>query len=208
MNYAMTADAVAYEEEPTAAAQLLKGSEYSPYSLHRGSGYKLPAMPALAAALIPSCWRSLTALGKLPTRSFLFAGSPSSGGAPAIIFLHERVSPVGHHRLVCVTYGPDTNTFQPAFIAGYDYDTCVASPATWTRPIASAQRGYLIDVLSGYPRTAPLVRIYAGQPDPGDPAHFTVRYQMWGQEDVLDGRLQDDDQVTLTPRHLPDWPRK
>jgi hypothetical protein len=47
----------------------------------------------------------------------------------------------------------------------------------------------------------------AGQPDPVDPSHFTIRYQMWGQDDVLDGRLNDDDSVTLTPRHAPTEPR-
>jgi hypothetical protein len=48
--------------------------------------------------------------------------------------------------------------------------------------------------------------MFSGQPDPNDPSHFTIRYQMWGKEDVLDGRLGDDDQVTLTPRHLPTEP--
>jgi hypothetical protein len=48
--------------------------------------------------------------------------------------------------------------------------------------------------------------MYAGQPDPADPSHFTIRYQMWGQEDVLDGRLDDNDNVTLTPRHSPQMP--
>jgi hypothetical protein len=50
------------------------------------------------------------------------------------------------------------------------------------------------------------VRIYAGQPDPNDPSHFTIRYQMWGKEDILDGRLGNDDQVTLTPRNRPTEP--
>jgi len=207
MNYAMPGDVVAYEEEPAAAAQLLKSAEYSPYTLHRGPRYKIPGTPVQAAALLPSCWRSLAALAKLPTMSFFFVGSPSGTVAPAIIFLHERVSPGGHHRLVCVTYAPDTDSFQPDFIAGYDYDTCAAAPATWTRPIATTPRSYIIDVMSAYPHRPPLVRVYAGQPDPADPAHFTVRYQMWGQEDVLDGSLRDDDQVTLTPRHPPTEPR-
>jgi hypothetical protein len=48
--------------------------------------------------------------------------------------------------------------------------------------------------------------VYAGQPDPDDPAHFTIRYQMWGQEDVLDGRLLDNDRITSTPRDMPQEP--
>jgi hypothetical protein len=133
-------------------------------------------------------------------------GPAGTGGPSAIIFLHERISPAGHRRLVYVSYAPGTLDFQPAFIEGYNYDTSAASPATWTSPLSYASRFYAIDVLSGYPRVPPLVRVYAGQPDPNDPAHFTIRYQIWGQEDTLDGRLQDDDQVTLTPRHMPQWP--
>jgi hypothetical protein len=206
MNFALPRGTVVYEEEPTAAARLLKSAEYSSYPLRRSPGPS-PATPVQAASLVPSCWRSLTASAKLPTTSFLFVGRLSGKGAPAIIFLHQRISPGGHRRLICVSYAPDTDTFQPAFIRSYDYDTYTATPATWTRPMGvPPMYGDGFDVKSGYPRHAPLVRVYAGQPDADDPAHFTVRYQMWGQEDVLDGRLQDDDEVTLTPRHLPDWP--
>jgi hypothetical protein len=31
------------------------------------------------------------------------------------------------------------------------------------------------------------LRIYAGQPDPDDPAHFTVKYDLDGVEGILDG---------------------
>lgn len=62
----------------------------------------------------------------------------------------------------------------------------------------------MLDVLSGWPRHPPLVRMYAGQADAHDPSHFTIHYQMWGQEDVLDGKLDDQDQITLTPRHSPE----
>jgi hypothetical protein len=57
--------------------------------------------------------------------------------------------------------------------------------------------------MSGFPRHPPRVRIYAGQVDPDDAAHFTIRYEMWGRSDVLDGRLDDNDNVTLTPRKSP-----
>jgi len=43
-------------------------------------------------------------------------------------------------------------------------------------------------------------RIYAGQPDPKDPSHFTICYVVDGQPCILDGRLDDNDAVTLT-RH-------
>ena len=49
--------------------------------------------------------------------------------------------------------------------------------------------------------TATQSAVYAE--DSADPSHFTIRYEMWGKSDVLDGRLNDDDSVTLEPRHPP-----
>ncbi|HYO09077.1 MAG TPA: hypothetical protein VER17_08895 [Tepidisphaeraceae bacterium] len=60
---------------------------------------------------------------------------------------------------------------------------------------------------SGFPRHPPNVRVYAGQPARLDASKFTVRYQVWGQFDTLDGQLRDDDSVTLVPRKRPDPPR-
>jgi hypothetical protein len=206
MNYAMPTDAVAYEEGPTAAAQLLKNSEYSLYPLRRTPDPETTGTPVQAAALIPSCWRSLVASATLPLTQFVPDVAPR-GPAYAVIFLHERISPGGHHRLVCVTYAPNTDMFQPSFIQAYNYDAWVASPAKWTGPITVMPTSTDVEVKSDYARRPPLVRVYIGQSDPNDPSHFTIRYQMWGQDDVLDGRLQDDDQVTLTPRRLPQEPR-
>jgi len=42
------------------------------------------------------------------------------------------------------------------------------------------------------------VRFYSGQPDPADPAHFTIRYHFNGQPGVIDGRLNPDESATLT----------
>jgi hypothetical protein len=208
MEFSASADKVAYEEDPAAAAVLLKGPEYSPYVLKRAPDPNMPATTVQAAAFQPRCWRNLGTLATLPAATLFAGGWGGAGGPGPIIFLHERISPAGHRRLVCVRYGPDPTTFQPEFIAGFDYDASVATPATLTKPPSFAQRFYGLDSLSELVRTLPLVRVYAGQPDPADPAHFTIRYQIWGQVDTLDGRLQDDDQVTLKPRHPPQWPSR
>ena len=94
-------------------------------------------------------------------------------------------------------------SFASCFIEGYNFEQKVLSPATLTLLPAEKPRAYMIDVLSGWPRHPPNVRVYAGQPDASDPSHFTVRYEMWGKSDVLDGRLDDKDNVTLTPRNPP-----
>lgn len=203
MRFTLPADTVVYEEDPAPASLLLQEPGYSPYALNRQKSTKYHPSPVPAAAFYPACFRSLSSLATSPISVFSIMGKTSG----AIMFLHERVSPAGHHRLVAVSYAPETDSFQPAFIEGYDCEACAASPATSFTPLVIAPKMYPLDVMSGYPRHPPLVRVYAGQPDPNDPAHFTIRYQMWGQEDVLDGRLLDNDDVSLTPRHLPDWQR-
>ena len=49
----------------------------------------------------------------------------------------------------------------------------------------------------------PAMRVYAGQIDPNNPSHFTIRYEAWGQQDVLDCWLDDRDEVTYKPRNFP-----
>ena len=203
LNFSASPDTVVYEEEP-AAAILLRRSDYSPHVTVRREDFDTDfnIVQVKAAAFYPRCWRRLDTFATLPTVPFF----PSDGDG-AIIFLHERVSSAGHRRLVCVDYAP--KTFSPQFAEGVNCFSCVISPATWIRPLTEGPR---IDCwnmrMPIYPPPPPLVRVYSGQIDPADPAQFTIRYQMWGQEDVLDGRLQDDDSVTLTPRHEPEWPSR
>ena len=210
LNFSASPDTVVYEEEPAAAALLLQRSGYSPYVLKRRASSNSHPILVQAAAFHPRCLRTLGTFITLPMWPLCASGpgGSGSGSAGAIIFLHERISSAGHRRLVCVNYAPDTDTFTPGFIQAYNYEACVISPATWKRPITCAPGSYTVNVKSSWPPRPPLMRVYAGQVDPADPAHFTIRYQMWGQEDMLDGRLQDDDQVTLTPRHPPQWPRQ
>jgi hypothetical protein len=39
--------------------------------------------------------------------------------------------------------------------------------------------------------------MYAGQHDPDDPAHFTIKYEIDNVPGIIDGRLEADDTVTL-----------
>ena len=195
LNYHPGADEIDYEEEPSAAATLLaRGADYAAYPLARQPPPAAPT-PVNAAARVPACWTRFTALT---------GTSPAVPPAGAVVFLHERVSAAGNRRLVMVRYFPEPHTFTSGFINGYNFDFEALTPATWSAPPRPASRRYyMFDVLSGWPRHPPLVRMYAGQADAHDPSHFTIRYEMWGQEDVLDGKLDDHDQITLTPRHPP-----
>jgi hypothetical protein len=195
LQFSLSPDAVVYEEDPTEAGALLAGNpKYHTYPLQRRSSPQAAPSLATAAALDVSDWDRLTSM--LP-------GFHPSLLKPAIIFLHERISPAGHRRLVCVRYGPSGDTFSAQFIQSLNCDTFTVTPGTWRQPPIYTPQGWAYDVLTVWPRKPPLVRVFAGQPDPADPAHFTIRYRIWGQEDVLDGRLLDNDRVTLTFRKEP-----
>jgi hypothetical protein len=202
LRYTQPADTIIYDEDPRSAAALLAhAQEYTAYPIHRGNGPN-GSVPTVNAAAAQA--RCLTQFISLPPPNAPNLCACGFGGGPvAVAFMHERISPAGHRRLVVVHYFPERDTFTAGFIEGYNYSTTAITPGTILDAPTVAQRMYVIDVMSSWPRLPPLVRMYAGQPDPADASHFTIRYQMWGQEDVLDGRLKDDDSVTLTPRHTP-----
>lgn len=206
MNYSARPDTVVYEEDPHAAAALLRLSpEYAPFTLQRDSDYQKHLPPVQAAKFCPRCLTKLLQRSNLPISQFLAQG----GRLDAVIFLHELTSPCGHRRLVWITYAQRGSDFTWTFLSGYPVWPSVMLPATWKTPIAYAPYGvYAVSVPGAYFKKPPLLRIYAGQPDPADPSHFTIRYQMWGQQDILDGRLDDTDHVYLKPRkNPPGWPQ-
>jgi hypothetical protein len=45
--------------------------------------------------------------------------------------------------------------------------------------------------------------IFAGQPDPNDPTHFTIDYAFNGQRNTIDGWVLNDGGVKLEPRRQP-----
>jgi hypothetical protein len=108
--------------------------------------------------------------------------------------------------LVLVRCNPEVDTFTGQFIDGFNCNNLAFTPGTWAQRPAISPKPIDLDVASGWPRIPPNFRIYAGQPDPQNTAHFTIRYEMWGQSDTLDGYLDDQDNVTLTARHRPQEP--
>lgn len=228
LNFSQPADFVVYEEEQGAAATLLTKNGYSRYVINRAVQFNAPRTALTAASYAPACWGKLQnaqlALPQPPTAPVTAAPNwvltssawqpgtgwgPMAAGRPAaVIFMHERTSPAGHRRLVVLTFTAETGSFQPGFIDGENVDTLALTPATWRTPVMQVPKLVGLDVMSGWPKHPPHVRIYAGQIDPADPARFAIRYQIWGQEDVLDGKLEDNDQVTLTARRVPQEPRE
>ncbi|HEY7088063.1 MAG TPA: hypothetical protein VH518_08240, partial [Tepidisphaeraceae bacterium] len=132
MTYTAPPDQVVYEEEPTAAATLLAASkDYAPYPIRRRSNVTQATAPLggilTAATHAPACCKQFEMLVPM----FLTATArPTS----AVIFLHERKLPSGERRFVCVRLFPETDTFTPSFIEGYNYESRAIVPATLSTP--------------------------------------------------------------------------
>ena len=56
-----------------------------------------------------------------------------------------------------------------------------------------------------FPRLEPdqILRLYAGQPDPKDPTHFTFGYSLDGRPGTFDAWLRADGRIAFSPRDGP-----
>lgn len=122
----------------------------------------------------------------------IFASSPE----PTIVFaafIHGLRSAAGHQRLVIVNFSligddPDllaleTEAIEPASLGGLRR-WCVTSSQS---PI----------LLAGDATPHHLLKLFAGQTDPHDPARFTMAYQTPDGSGTVEGVLGDDDIVRL-----------
>jgi len=122
----------------------------------------------------------------------------------AIVYLGQLSSRSGHTRLVSVQFFIGWLVFDSNNHLQFGYRATTWPPSKLGRfnsnPVQTSGH-----VVVGIDISKPGI-IYAGQPDPADASHFTIRYQMWGQDDVLDGWLRDDDTVSLVARKSPKEP--
>lgn len=174
MNYTAPPDQVVFDSNPARVAALVKDPNFV---IYRGCAFRR----------LPSGWQAITAAFARP--------SPH-----AIVFLHERHVAAGSLSLVSLerTAAADESAL---FVDGYDVDPIVLQPATLNQPLRgiSGPSGDL-DVLDGWgPHTD--IRIYAGQPDPADASHFTIRFEMGGAIHTVDGYLNVGGRVTMKWRH-------
>lgn len=188
MNYIAPVDQIVYEENPETVLLL----EADPnYRIGRWSD----ATNSSITPAIRYAYRDASVLKNL------LVLTTSYSRLDPVVFLHERRTPSGKPRLIYIEHRPSSLQL----VEGIRVDASLFIPASATTqliPVDHDGNGW-----GGWQARAPLrVRIFAGQPDPGNPSHFTIRYQMWGQEDVIDGWLGDDDRVTLKPRKLPEAP--
>jgi hypothetical protein len=180
LRYHPPADLVVYDEDPLRAAPLIqRGGEYfaaSPRWWFRRTGV------SPIAAHCPACYGRLS----------LAIGNPAP--ADAILYLGERTSHTGVRRLVVVTCNA---TKIPSLAMANSMDVETATIAGWggaqglftDRPQTSSSfTGRIITASAG---DEPLVRFFAGQPDPADAAAFTLQYDLDGVPGTLRGTLVD-----------------
>jgi hypothetical protein len=170
MEYRAPADQVVYERGPGAAALLATSHEY----LALASPSNQPAPVGREPACLTSYQQGV--------------GTPSPGGG--VLFMHTLRVPSGADRLVIVRSNFSHDT-PPMFIHGFDLEVSLTELATWKSPPKDVTGAMAIDVMSSILQAPPRMRIFAGQPDPADPTHFTIRYEFNGKRFIADGRVKE-----------------
>jgi hypothetical protein len=135
-------------------------------------------------ALVPNCWE------QYKTETGLFE-SYVFGHGPALptVFLHERISPAGHRRLLRVQCVDDNALMLPSgFVSN------VIEPGLWGQ--AKGHSGSAGD------RTGRHVHaeVFFGQPDLSDASHFWMDFTVDERRGTIDGWLRDDDTVVFKVR--------
>jgi hypothetical protein len=194
--YSPPADLVVFESEQARARELLKRAGYTAIPMYTLTwGRQSP--PLTAAGYRPPPLADFEGL----------LGGPFTSGACGILFMHEMRDKAGNRRLVICFR--DANAMGPLF-ATFGIWATVWDPATLRAPPRPTPKrnayGWDYDG-PGWDLPGKNLRFYAGQIDPADAGHFTIRYEMDAQEGIVDGRLNaDGDDVEITVRSGPAAP--
>ena len=181
--YLAPADRVVYEEDPSRWATLLAQPEYR-------------KMPVSSPGWSPFVAYLASPLQRL---SEITKARPGA----TVVFAHARRTPGGRECIVVVWMAynairPDAVGATPDNQVGVRLPTDVTSGG---KHLEAMNILYVAPPSVAENRQTPLyMRIYAGQPDPLDPTHFTIPYEIGEYSDVLDGYLRDDETVLLRPR--------
>jgi hypothetical protein len=149
----------------------------------------------------PECWTSL--------KSILFPGQsfwPPGPAAPKAL-VHLLRNKKGAERLVAVIVAPESSnrpgTLPRSFVADTREIGLVAAiirPGDWHA--APQWEGNGTFFKPGFER-AKRLRFFAAAVDPGDPARFSLDYEMDGVRGTVDGTFGDDGDVTFAIRSGP-----
>ena len=190
LNASAPADRVVWEEDPKAAARLLITDRQ--YVTAVPEPHYLPGgMPAPFAAWFSADWDRLYA-----------ALSPPGRKPNPTIFMGPRRAAGGGERRLVVVEAPRFEV--PLAIVEYTFHAAIIDPRNPLSGPRLLDNGLSI-FDSGMLRRdqAGTLRFFAGQPDPADPSHFTVQYEIDGAPGTIDGWLKGDDTVRMEVRDGP-----
>ena len=220
--FSRPADMVVYDEDPAENARRLREGSKDYVALVSTPSDAPPGWIPPVKAAMPDVYvayqraRGVTAFGG-PSEGLVFLhGRQSPAGVPYLVTAHfETVTSFGtqyesdtrsgktlrihsqsKRRQLSVSAAPaDDVTTSPKRLSR---QLTLVLPDTSERKVARfAQQpdaGHRPPVDYGN-----VLRVYAGQPDPADPTHFTLPYRLDGREGVIDGWLKDD-RIELKPR--------
>jgi hypothetical protein len=193
LSFALPPDQVVYEEDPHEAATLLStGGAYRSFA-----AVPPPAVdPSPSTGHLPRCFERFVGTGAFP---WIGMNMP-------VLFMREMKQRNGTSRLVIVCYRADSGRRTYPFYPELELRVLVMAPATLTQLPRNLPWGIAGSWLHSQSQTPRLARFYAGQLDPADPSHFTIRFEMWGQTEVIDGHLLDNSTLQLKVRNQPQPP--
>jgi len=113
-------------------------------------------------------------------------------------FLHARTASDGKQHIVIVSLSAHQARKEDAHRV-MELQPFGMEPQSWPNPqqvYSEFTGGKLTFHLAG----DHVLRVFAGQPDPADPSHFTIRYHLNGREAFIDGWLDPGQKVRLVDR--------
>jgi hypothetical protein len=158
--------------------------------------------PDTAQSRVPEVWNAyrgfftLNLVQELPRSA---ARKEPNVDPESLIFLHERTSPSGNRRLLCVMLSVETRPQGREQGIYYHFHPIVINPATWTTIPQRMGKGFIRVVSAGVSTQPAHVRVYAGQVDP-NPSRFNFRVNAWGVDSIIDVQLENDDSILVVPR--------
>jgi hypothetical protein len=192
MEHRLPADHLVYVSDPDEAARVLATREgYAPP--RSAVAAARPGPPPAGAGYYSDVLRGVMFLDNAPDQP--------------LAFVHRRTTPAGEAWLVTLQYDVKLAGAAPFAEARVLRFTALSGrPAAWPNKVYievfDDEDEDVVHYELPIPDRAPL-RLYAGQADDADPAHFTLRYALGGDGGTIDAWLRDRGAVEMKVRDGP-----
>ncbi|MDB5174097.1 MAG: hypothetical protein JWN51_2870 [Phycisphaerales bacterium] len=137
-----------------------------------------------------------------PRSREMFPYPDSIPGGTGTVFLHQCISASGRIRIVCVDVGGCDFIHPGGKSRTMQMGLCAYEPHLLQSRAANGWVSFTFPSANPWFIKCPItgrLRLFAGQVDPNDSAHFTIRYDFDGMPGVLNCTLMDDDTIRIVP---------